>query len=74
MGGVSSSRLRLSSAGAVGAAALLVKARSIALNVSCIERKKMATAPEEEGATKEQLQLTPQDEDYNPFTDEGTSC
>ena len=49
---------------------VLLTARSGILKVACEERKKMATAPEE-GATAELKPLTTEDEDYNPFSDEG---
>ena len=48
----------------------LLKARSVGLKVACEERKKMATPPEEEPTT-ELMPLTPENEDYNPFSDEG---
>lgn len=70
MGGASY-KLGISVCGsACTAAALTLKARSGTLTVACKERKKMAAAPEEE-ATAELKQLTPEDEDYNPFSDEG---
>ena len=47
--------------------AALLKANS---GVLCRERKKMATAPEE-AVTTELNKLTVEDEDYNPFTEEG---
>ena len=52
------------------AALLKAKSGTGVVNVACRERKKMATAPEE-SATAELKQLSINDPDYNPFSDEG---
>ena len=47
-------------------------AHRTSLYVSCREKRRlMASAPDVSGATAELQQLKVQDEDYNPFTEEG---
>ena len=69
MGGASY-RLQVSACVSACTVAALLKARRGVVNVACRERKKMATAPEE-SATAELKQLSINDPDYNPFSDEG---
>ena len=69
MGGASY-RLGIRACACTGASLWI--AHRATIYVSCREKRRaMASAPDESGATAELQQLKVQDDDYNPFTEEG---